>query len=162
MTGLTDADLIAINTADNSTGQVRVEAEIDRLDDLDLTTLRERWRNVCGRPAPVAFRRKFLIRALAYQLQVQAFGGLAPATKRRLKEISEAVRTGNEASVLAAPRIKAGTRLYRSWKDKTHVVTILTDGFEWQGARHRDSIHSAYRTRRKNITRAPVGSVRTC
>ena len=137
MTGLAVADRAVSVAADTAADRVAIEAEIDQLEKLDLATLRQRWRDICGRPAPVAFRRKFLIRALAYQMQVQAFGGLASATKRRLREIAEAVRDGNEASVLAAPRIKAGTRLYRSWKDKTHVVTVLTDGFEWQGTRHR-------------------------
>jgi hypothetical protein len=137
MTDLAVADRAVSVAADSAADRVTIEAEIDRLDRLDLSILRERWRNLCGRPAPVAFRRKFLIRALAYQMQAKAFGGLALATKRRLREIAEAVRDGNEASVLAAPRIKAGTRLYRSWKDKTHVVTVLTDGFEWQGTRHR-------------------------
>jgi hypothetical protein len=114
----------------------KLEAEIEGLADLDLATLRERWRETCGLPAPVAFRRKFLIRALAYQMQVKAFGGLSAQTKRRLREIAEAVRTGNEESVLTAPRIKPGTQLYRIWKDKTQCVTVLTDGFEWQGVRH--------------------------
>jgi hypothetical protein len=114
-----------------------IEAEIDGLADLDLATLRQRWQETCGRPAPVAFRRKFLIRALAYQIQVKAFGGLSPQTKRRLREIAEAVRTGTEEAVLSAPRIKPGTQLYRIWKDRTHCITVLADGFEWQGARHR-------------------------
>jgi DUF2924 family protein len=136
MSDLIAADRAAAVETSSAIGKTALEAEIDRLNGLDLATLRERWRDLCGRPAPVAFRRKFLIRALAYQMQVQAFGGLSPATKRRLREIAEAVRTGNEESVLSAPRIKPGTRLYRVWKDKTHCVTVLAEGFEWQGARH--------------------------
>jgi hypothetical protein len=136
MTDLAVADRVVTSAADGSADRISLEAEIDRLDELDLATLRERWQDVCGRPAPVAFRRKFLIRALAYQMQVKAFGGLSPATKRRLREIAEAVRAGNADSLLSAPRIKPGTRLYRVWKDKTHCVTVVADGFEWQGARH--------------------------
>ena len=53
-----------------------VEAEIARLPDLGLAKLRERWIELYGRPAPKYFRRGLLVRALAYQIQVKAFGGL--------------------------------------------------------------------------------------
>jgi site-specific DNA recombinase len=46
------------------------------------------------------------------------------------------VRAGNEEAVIPGPRIKPGTRLYRSWKDKTHCVLVLPDGFEWNGSWH--------------------------
>ncbi len=34
-------------------------------------------------------------------------------------------------------RIKPGTKLIRVWQDTTHTVTVLADGFEWQGRRYR-------------------------
>lgn len=67
-------------------------------------------------------------------MQVKAFGGLSDKTKRRLRDIAEAVRNGNEDSVLG-PRIKPGTRLIRLWQDKTHSITVLEDGFDWDGKR---------------------------
>jgi hypothetical protein len=109
--------------------------EIERLADLDLAGLRQRWRELYRTPAPKFFRRNFLIRAVAYQMQVQMFGGLKPATKRRLRQIVEAIRNGNEEAILSRPRIKPGTRLIRVWQGKTHTVTALEDGFEWQGSR---------------------------
>ena len=116
--------------------QQGLEAEIAALPGLGLSELRERWRKVYGRPAPKFFRRSLLIRGLAYQMRVEVFGGLSEATKRRLREIYEAVRGGNEDAIVAGPRVKAGTRLIRQWKDKTHGVTVLEDGFEWQGRRY--------------------------
>jgi DUF2924 family protein len=113
-----------------------LKAEIERLPDLGLSELRARWNNLYGRPAPKFFRRKLLVRAVAYQMQVEVYGGLSTATKRRLREIAAAVRAGNEEAVIPGPRIKPGTRLYRSWKDKTHCVLVLPDGFEWNGSRH--------------------------
>jgi hypothetical protein len=111
-----------------------LESEIAQLGDLDITELRKRWQKHYGRPAPKTFRCNLLIRGLAYQMRVEVYGGLSPATKRRLREIAEAVRTGNEEAVLAGPRIKPGTQLYRAWQDKTHRVNVLNDGFEWQGS----------------------------
>ena len=116
--------------------QRKLEAEIAALPDLGLAELRKRWRKLYGRPAPKFFRRNLLIRGLAYQMRVEVNGGLSDATKRRLREIYEAVRAGNEDAIVARPRVKPGTRLIRQWKDTTHGVTVLEDGFEWQGRRY--------------------------
>jgi hypothetical protein len=70
-------------------------------------------------------------------MHVAVHGGLSAATKRRLREIAAAVRAGNEDAVLPGPRIKPGTRLYRVWQEKTHVVTVTDDGFEWDGTRYK-------------------------
>ena len=85
-----------------------LEAEIARLPDLGLAELRARWMALYGRPAPKFFRRKLLVRAIAYQMQVKAYGGLSEATKRRLREIAAAAREGTFDAAMAEPRIKAG------------------------------------------------------
>jgi len=113
-----------------------LEAEIARLPDLGIQKLRARWQQFFGRPAPKTFRRNLLIRGVAYQMQVAVHGGLSAGTKRRLREIAQAVRAGNEDAIIPGPRIKAGTRLYRVWQDKTHQVTVVADGFEWEGRRY--------------------------
>jgi hypothetical protein len=38
------------------------------------------------------------------------------------------------AEISAAPAIKPGTRLIRQWQDKTHVVTVKEQGYEYQGS----------------------------
>ncbi len=111
-------------------------AEIGRLPELGLAELRARWKDVYGRPAPKFFRRKFLVRAVAYQMQVQAYGGLSEATKRRLREIAAAARDGKFDATMTEQRIKPGTRLVRTWKNVTHEVMVLNDGFAWNGERH--------------------------
>jgi hypothetical protein len=113
-----------------------LEAEIARLSDLGLAELRARWTALYGRPAPRFFRSKLLVRALAYQMQVKAYGGLSEATKRRLREIAAAARDGTFDAAMTEPRIKPGTKLIRTWKNVTHEVMVLNDGFAWNGARH--------------------------
>jgi Protein of unknown function (DUF2924) len=113
-----------------------LEAEIASLPDLGLGGLRQRWLELYRTPAPKFFRRGLLVRAVAYQMQVKVYGGLSPATKRRLREIAEAVRNGNEDTLFSAPRIKPGTQLLRVWQDETHRVTVLPGGFEWKGAKY--------------------------
>jgi len=108
-------------------------AELTRLESLDLDALRSRWLRVTGKPAPRAFRRKLLISALAYEIQVAAFGGLSAALRRRLRELAAAARDGRFDEALGAPSIKQGTLLIRVWKGTTHRVMVTTDGFAWNG-----------------------------
>lgn len=110
-----------------------LEAEIRRLPDLSLAELRDRWKAIFGNPAPLSLRRKFLARAVAYQMQVQAYGGLSNATKRRLREIAEAVRRGNPDAAGIARHIRPGTQMIRQWRDETHIVAAIAGGFEWNG-----------------------------
>ena len=37
---------------------------------------------------------------------------------------------------MTEPRIKPGTRLIRTWRNVTHEVMVLNDGFAWNGERH--------------------------
>jgi hypothetical protein len=110
-----------------------LEAEIGQLPALSLLELRNRWKTLFGHPAPKSLRRNFLARAVAYQMQVEAYGGLSVATKRRLREIANAVRTGDANAMLGSSRIKSGTQMIRQWQGTTHTVTALAEGFEWNG-----------------------------
>jgi len=113
--------------------EAALEAEIARLPDLDLTELRARWKKLFGNPAPISLRRKFLAKAVAYQMRLEARGGMPPTVRRRLREIAEAARRGDVDAVLGTPTIKPGTQLIRQWKDKTFTVTVLEQGFAFEG-----------------------------
>jgi hypothetical protein len=113
--------------------EAALEAEIGRLPDLGHAELRARWKLLFGRPAPRSLRRKFMARAVAYQMQVAAYGGLSAATRRRLREIAMAVRNGDRDSVLGGVQIKPGTQLIRQWQNATHTVMVLDDGFALDG-----------------------------
>src|ERR1700716_1206408 len=110
-----------------------LETEIGRLPNLSLLELRNRWKKLFGHPAPKSLRRNFLARAVAYQMQVDTYGGLSVATKRRLREIANAVRNGDANVMLGSSRIKPGTQMIRQWQNATHTVTALVEGFEWNG-----------------------------
>ena len=116
-----------------TTDDVVLKAEIGLLPDLSLLELRNRWKALFGHPAPKSLRRNFLARAVAYQMQVEAYGGLSVATKRRLREIANAVRNGDANAILGGSRIKPGTQMIRQWQNTTHTVTALAEGFEWNG-----------------------------
>jgi len=108
-------------------------AEIGRLPALSLLELRNHWKTLFGHPAPKSLRRNFLARAVAYQMQVEAYGGLSVATKRRLREIANAIRNGDANAMLGSSRIKTGTQMIRQWQNTAHTATALAEGFEWNG-----------------------------
>ena len=116
---------------------VALETEIGRLPSLSLFELRNRWKTLFGHPAPKSLRRNFLARTVAYQMQVEAYGGLSVAIKCRLREIASAVRNGDANAVLGSSRIKPGTQMIRQWQDTTHTVRALAEGFEWNGCTYK-------------------------
>src|SRR4030088_2042139 len=89
-----------------------LEAEIGRLPDLGHDELRERWKLLFGRPAPKSLRRKFMARAVAYQMQVAAYGGLSAATKRRLREIASAISNGDRTGGVHGGHIQTRPTLF--------------------------------------------------
>ena len=110
--------------------------EIAKLPTLTREQLRAKWRTALKQPAPPHLRKQLLVPMLAYKLQEQAYGGLKPHVKRRLREL--AVRfvadPGQDVAKLATPaRIKPGTRLIRQWQGESHHVTVSERGFEYQG-----------------------------
>src|SRR3977135_3993864 len=117
-----------------------LEAEIGRLPALSLLELRNRWKILFGQSAPKSLRRNFLARAVAYQMQVEAYGGLSVAIKRRLREIANAVRNGDANAALGSNRIKPGTQMIRQWQTTTHQGTALNEGLDWYGRTYKSII----------------------
>jgi hypothetical protein len=88
------------------------------------------------RPSPPdGRRRRFLESRLAYRIQELAYGGLKPQTVERLKALGEQLDGGNIAvrRIRGDDRPIAGTRLIREWQGVEQTVTVLDEGYEWQG-----------------------------
>ena len=71
---------------------------------------------------------------IAYKLQEEAFGGLAPETRRRLEAIGA---KHSKIKVRAKPRdidFAPGTVLLREWGEREHKVAVTAEGlFEYEG-----------------------------
>ena len=96
--------------------------------------------------------KQHLVRQIAWRLQVQAQGDLSERARQRALEIAndadlkrqvpsnwEETRSTAQSTrrVRRAGRIPAaGTLLHRVYQDRTVVVKILTDGFEYEGRRY--------------------------
>ena len=96
--------------------------------------LKKQWRDLFESEAP-AFNRRYLESRLAYRIQELAYGGLKPETVKRLEALGEQLDGGKVAirKTRADERPLAGTCLIRQWQGAEHTVTVMTDGFEWQG-----------------------------
>ncbi len=117
---------------------VDIEQEIAALGDLDHAALKQRWRALQGGDPPKRLSRQMLLRALAHAIQEKAFGGLTPSVRQRLQRLAAELRgTGRVVSVGPQPSFKPGTKLIREWQGRTHEVTVLEQGFGWNGEIHR-------------------------
>ena len=96
--------------------------------------LKEQWRQLFESEPP-AFNRRYLESRLAYRIQQLTYGGLKPETVKRLEALGEQLDGGKVAvrKTRADERPLAGTRLIREWQGAEHTVTVMTDGYEWQG-----------------------------
>ena len=96
--------------------------------------LKVMWADLYGTEPP-PYNRRFLESRLAYRIQELAYGGLKPETVRRLEELAEDLDGGNilKRRQPSNNRPIAGTRLVREWQGVDHQVTVMVEGFEFQG-----------------------------
>lgn len=110
-----------------------VADEIAALETLDREALVGRWRAAVDHAPPPRLSRPLMVKALAYEIQVKAYGGLSYRTARVLK--AAARPTGGDTSSTRPPAV--GARLVREWNGVLHEVEVLADGYLWRGERHR-------------------------
>ena|SRR5580698_2832279 len=113
-----------------------VEAELVRLEKLDLRQLRILWTEQFGNPSKVQSA-ELLRRRLAYEIQARAYGGLRPEYRRRLLGLHKAFVANPGYAPQVSQRRKVGAILTREWKGVRHQVTVLEAGFEYGGQSYR-------------------------
>ena len=96
--------------------------------------LKQQWRELFAAEPP-PYNRRFLESRLAYRIQELAYGGLKPETIQRLEELGEQLDGGNPVlrRIRGDDMPIAGTRLVREYQGVDHSVTVLHEGFEYQG-----------------------------
>ena len=104
----------------------------------DTPELKQQWRELFGKEPP-PHNRAYLRSRLAYRVQELAYGGLKPATLARLEALGEQLDGGNVVlrRIRGDDKPIAGTRLVRQHQGVEHTVTVLADGYEWQGRPYR-------------------------
>jgi hypothetical protein len=115
-----------------------VEDEITHLRALDLRGLRARWLSVFQRPSPPHLTRHLLFAVIAYRLQADRFGDLDHATKQVLdrtvvKETASAMSARLASFDQKKTELTPGAVLVREWDRGSYRVTVMADGFAWNG-----------------------------
>lgn len=113
--------------------QASVAARIAELASLPIAELWLIWDRYFS-SRPLNPNRAFIESRIAYKLQEEAFGGLAPATRQRLEAIGA---KHSQIKLRAKPRefdFAPGTVLLREWGEREHQVTVTAEGlFAYDG-----------------------------
>ena len=129
--------------------QASIPARIARLQEMSVGELREEWRRLYAEE-PRSRHRVWLWRRLAWRIQELEYGGLSDRAKKRLEELMPRaelalrVPRGFMKGTDLPPRAirdkripPPGTVLLRSYKGQGIAVTVLENGFAWEGREYR-------------------------
>ena len=106
---------------------------LEGVQDLSSTELREEWARCHNAPAP-NLSADLLRLGIAHRLQEKRHGGISRETKRILLQTSRSANAGGERPSSPPQRkLTSGTRLVRDWHGTGHTVTVLDEGFEYDG-----------------------------
>lgn len=113
--------------------QPSVAVQVAALPTLSMSELWALWdRHFSRRPAKT--NRVYLESQIAYKLQEEAFGGLAPDTRRRLINIGIRHSKIKDRRTPREIHLAPGTVLVREWGERDHRVTVTAAGtFEYEG-----------------------------
>jgi hypothetical protein len=104
---------------------------LGRLAELPPEELKQEWTRRYGAPAP-NLSPELLRLGVGYKLQEQKSGGISRSTRSLLRQVT--ARAGEGVEKKPMPRkLTPGTRLVRDWRGVGHIVTVLDDGFEYDG-----------------------------
>src|SRR5467141_2231101 len=125
--------MVVQQTAPVQPADPAVEGELDRLAVMPIVQLRVRYCEVFRSDPPKAFGPDLLRRSIAYRIQEKAYGGLSRSAQRVLDQMMKAYAARPNGKIVLPRRIKPGSVLVREWKGRSHRVTVLADGFVYDG-----------------------------
>lgn len=117
-----------------------LNSDIDGLDRLSRAELRAIWAEDLGGPPPASIGRGILALGIAYARQERSHGGISERLARELdRTLGRLLQSdpNDTASPRPRPALRSGTILVREWQGTTHHVTIVDEGFVWNGQTHR-------------------------
>jgi hypothetical protein len=123
-------------TSDRVATDPVVESELDRLPTTRIADLRKRYHELFRTEPPKAFGPDLLRRSIAHQIQEKAYGGLPGPTRRLLDQLVKTALAKPNGRLELPQRIKPGSELVRTWKDQTHHVAVMADGYFYDGKRY--------------------------
>ncbi len=102
-----------------------------KIAEMEPAGLAEEWARRYGAPAP-SISPDLVRLGLAYRFQEQRHGGVSRASKTVMKRTAAAAdQPAKPATIIR--KLTPGTRLVRDWHGVGHTVTVLEDGFAYDG-----------------------------
>ena len=99
--------------------------------EMDPAGLAEEWARRYGAPAPNIS--SDLVRlGLAYRFQEQRHGGVSRTSKTAMRRAAAAADEPAKPAAIIR-KLTPGTRLVRDWHGVGHTVTVMEDGFAYDG-----------------------------
>ena len=121
---------------DDKATDASVLAQLAGLGSMTVNELKTKWEALFAAAAPNNSRAYLELR-LAYRIQELTYGGLTRETRRTLDLLADEVegKIGRKTIIADSRNPVVGTRLLREWDGVEHTVTVMKDGFDWQGRR---------------------------
>jgi hypothetical protein len=132
---------------------LNIAKEVARLERTTVDGLRARYAEVFGEQTN-GRHKEWLIKRIAWRMQANAEGGLSERARRRAMELAndadlrvtpprerKPAPGAEERTKTAATKVRSnllpGTMLNREYKGRMVRVTVLADGFEYEGERYK-------------------------
>ena len=129
--------MVSARPARHGRRRADIGAQLAALQDLDARGLRAEWRRLYHAEPPNRVSHELLRLTIAWKLQEKVYGGLSAGTKRKLAALAESPSDGSDTTRKQSVRLKPGATLIREWRGETHTVSVLEDGFRWNGEHYR-------------------------
>jgi hypothetical protein len=129
----------------------RIAREVESLRELSTDQLREKWVEVWNEPCR-SRNKVFLLKRIAWKIQANAYGGLSQRALERARELADETLLKIRGAATPGPGCPGtkvarhsfhpsddarlpvpGAILTRIYNGRKIVVTVLDDGFEWDG-----------------------------
>ena len=109
------------------------EAAIAALAKLKLPQLRKEWVRTMRR-APLRCRSAEILRSfLAWEIQEKLYGGLSADSRGRLRNLAAHQSARPHVVARQPAQLMPGTILTREWHGSMHKVTVIENGFTYDG-----------------------------
>ncbi|AEI94760.1 DUF2924 domain-containing protein [Roseobacter litoralis] len=87
------------------------------------------WEEAFGSPPPPYLSVAFMCKAVAYEAQCKASGGLPSSVRRSLRQIAE----GKPVADAGDGGLRSGSHLVREWNGRTYQVEVVEGGYRIDG-----------------------------
>jgi hypothetical protein len=113
--------------------QHALHAKLATIAAMDRAALMTEWQRMAGTAASKYLSTPFMRKALAYEAQCKALGGLPVSMRRALA----AVAAGKSVDQAVRPSIQPGSHLVREWNGRTYQVEVRKDGYVLDGSTYK-------------------------